>query len=73
MSVKVHIDDGKGKALCKITERSGDVGYACDEGNATRRGGVDRVNLVDIQFPLQLGMTKNLCIKCERTYKRNNG
>ena len=72
MAPKMHISDKNGTAMCKITERSGDTGYACDSGNTTRRGGVDKVGMVKISYELELGMTKNLCIKCERAWKKEN-
>jgi len=71
MSRRKHIDDGSGKALCKIAVRSGEL-RENDSGRQQRMGGVDNVILVQVNYPVDLGQS-NMCLKCTRKYKEKVG
>lgn len=62
-----HINDGAGKALCKISARTGEE-RENTSGNLQRMGGVDKVELIDIMFDADLGKS-SLCLNCIRLYK----
>lgn len=65
----VHIADSNGEAICGLKPRSGET--RSDKYNRD----VNYVETVSIDpnFPAALGMYSNLCLRCMRKFKKENG
>ena len=66
-----HINDGAGAALCKKTARTGEE-RENENRKLIRMGGVDSINLVTIDYELQLGLNGVLCRNCIKKWKEKN-